>query len=70
MDYPTISTEQTADLPWGLDQIDQTTGTDGSYYLFEEAGGAGVYAYVIDTGVTSNHSNFLCCLIGNGFNAC
>jgi subtilisin family serine protease len=62
-----VSAEQTNNLPWGLDRIDQTTGTDGSY-TFEETGGSGVHAYVIDTGVTSTHSDFTGRL-GNGFNA-
>jgi subtilisin family serine protease len=42
--------------PWGLDRIDQRAGLDGSYvYAFT---GAGVHAYVIDTGIDTSHPDF------------
>jgi subtilisin family serine protease len=41
---------------WGLDRIDQRSGTDGKY--FYNSTGAGVTAYVIDTGIRMDHSEF------------
>ena len=42
--------------PWGLDRIDQRTGLSGTY---SPAGtGAGVTAYVIDTGINATHDDF------------
>lgn len=42
--------------PWGLDRIDQVSGRDSNYTY--SSTGAGVTAYVIDTGIMSSHSNF------------
>ena len=42
--------------PWGLDRIDQRTGTNGAYSW--TSSGAGVTAYVIDTGISTTHSDF------------
>ena len=42
--------------PWGLDRIDQTTGTNGSFNY--TADGAGVTAYILDTGIQYNHTEF------------
>lgn len=42
--------------PWGLDRIDQRTGTNGSYTY--AATGAGVTAYIIDTGILYAHNEF------------
>jgi len=41
---------------WGLDRIDQPTGLDTKYDYAST--GAGVDAYVIDTGILSSHSDF------------
>jgi len=42
--------------PWGLDRIDATSGLSGSYtYALT---GAGVVAYIIDTGIRSTHAEF------------
>ena len=49
-----VSTQ--ANAPWGLDRIDQLAGTDTNYKY--TVSGAGVSAYVIDTGILSSHSNF------------
>lgn len=41
---------------WGIDRVDQRTGTDGSYAYGPT--GAGVTAYVIDSGIARQHSEF------------
>jgi len=41
---------------WGIDRIDQALGTDGTYTY--NATGAGVTAYVIDSGILTGHSEF------------
>lgn len=41
---------------WGLDRIDQRTGRDGQYNIGNE--GAGVNAYVVDSGIRSSHVEF------------
>lgn len=42
--------------PWGLDRIDQMVGRNGFYTY--NATGAGVVAYVIDTGIRASHVEF------------
>ena len=44
------------DAPWGLDRIDQRSGTNGSYTYLST--GAGVTAYVVDTGIRMDHQDF------------
>jgi subtilisin family serine protease len=51
----TISETQSG-ATWGLDRIDQASGLDGTYSY--TATGAGVDAYIIDTGIRSTHSEF------------
>ncbi len=41
---------------WGLDRIDDRSGLDASYTW--EATGAGVTAYIIDTGIRTSHQEF------------
>ncbi|WFB10604.1 S8 family peptidase [Streptomyces sp. LX-29] len=43
---------------WGLDRIDQTRGARDGRYTFPDNAGAGVTAYVIDTGVRVSHQDF------------
>src|SRR5215218_9302323 len=51
------ATSTQTDAPWGLDRIDQrTTGGDSTYRY--DTTGAGVTAFVIDTGVRLSHSQF------------
>lgn len=42
--------------PWGLDRIDARSGLDGSYTY--GSSGAGVTAYIIDTGILTSHIEF------------
>jgi subtilisin family serine protease len=53
----TISTTQRSPLPWGLDRIDQRSLPLSKAYTYK-ASGAGVNAYVIDTGIFPGHANF------------
>jgi len=41
---------------WGLDRIDQRTGTDGTYSYITN--GAGVDIYIVDTGILATHEQF------------
>jgi subtilisin family serine protease len=43
---------------WGLDRIDQRNPPLDSRYTFPNQAGAGVHAYVIDTGIFAQHSDF------------
>jgi subtilisin family serine protease len=42
--------------PWGLDRIDQRTGLSGSFTYYGT--GAGVTAYIIDSGIMTAHGDF------------
>jgi subtilisin family serine protease len=62
----TASTTQTG-ATWGLDRIDQRAlPLDGNYNYTPT--GAGVHAYIIDTGILLNHSQFTG-RMGNGYDA-
>jgi subtilisin family serine protease len=43
--------------PWGLDRIDQRNRPLNAIYTFNHTG-AGVFAYVIDTGIRTTHTQF------------
>ena len=45
-----------AGATWGIDRIDHATGTDGKYTYTST--GAGVTAYIIDTGIRTDHEEF------------
>ncbi|CAL9279038.1 MULTISPECIES: S8 family peptidase [unclassified Streptomyces] len=51
----TASATQT-NAPWGLDRIDQRSGRNGTYTY--NRNGAGVTAYIIDTGIATGHADF------------
>lgn len=51
------STASQTGATWGLDRIDQTSSTLNSTYTYTSTG-AGVHAYIIDTGILTSHSNF------------
>jgi subtilisin family serine protease len=42
--------------PWGIDRIDQRSGLSSSYTYSHT--GSGIYAYIIDTGLDSDHPDF------------
>jgi subtilisin family serine protease len=52
---------------WGLDRIDQRNLPLNTTYIYTPTG-AGVHAYIIDTGIRSTHTQFTG-RIGNGFSA-
>jgi hypothetical protein len=43
---------------WNISRIDQRTGLDGNYYFPNVENGAGVNAYIIDTGIKASHREF------------
>lgn len=56
-----IVREQNLELPWGLDRIDAgnvTPKLNGKYSYEDTSSGSGVTAYVIDTGIYIEHSQF------------
>ena len=48
---------QDAPTSWGLDRVDSRTGLDGQY-TYPTTAGSGVTAYIIDTGINIEHSDF------------
>ncbi len=55
-DVKSAGVGQQSGATWGLDRIDQHSGLDGKY--FYNSTGAGVTAYVIDTGIRMDHTEF------------
>ncbi|MGH9000132.1 MAG: protease inhibitor I9 family protein, partial [Acidimicrobiia bacterium] len=56
-DGPVAATEVQTDPPWGLDRIDQADLPLDERFGFT-ATGAGVTAYIIDTGIRTTHADF------------
>ncbi|CAO3572842.1 unnamed protein product [Mortierella alpina] len=54
----TLSGSQTSPPSWGLPRVSQRDRVAGAPYLYNDAAGAGVTAYVVDTGVYTAHSEF------------
>ncbi|KAI3404524.1 SUB8 [Candida oxycetoniae] len=46
------------DAPWGLSRISHRENSNDKKYLFDNDGGKGVTAYVIDTGIKVEHQEF------------
>ncbi|MEU7568619.1 S8 family peptidase [Streptomyces fradiae] len=55
-DQKVAATATQTNAPWGLDRIDQRSGRNGTYTY--NRNGAGVTAYVIDTGIDTAHADF------------
>ena len=62
----TMTATQAPTPSWGLDRIDQRLGLDHSYTYNNT--GAGVDAYIFDTGILWNHTEFVG-RVGNGYSA-
>ena len=54
---------QTANLPWGLDRIDQRRLPLSGSYTYQ-SNGAGIRAYVFDSGINPNHVEFTGRIVG------
>ncbi|XXG98948.1 hypothetical protein Hte_005281 [Hypoxylon texense] len=57
------SVSQQTNAPWGLEALSSRTrvsdgNTRGHTYRYDSSGGAGTYAYVLDSGVLTNNSEF------------
>ena len=55
-DGPVQASGTQENATWGLDRIDQRSGRNGTYTY--NATGAGVTAYILDTGIRATHSDF------------
>jgi subtilisin family serine protease len=53
---PAVTQNLPTGQPWGLDRIDQRFGLSKSYIYGHT--GAGIYAYILDTGLDSDHPDF------------
>lgn len=53
----TASADQTPTPSWGLDAVDNTAALTDDHYLYDSTG-AGVTAFIVDSGVQSSHPDF------------
>lgn len=60
-----VNCETKSVTPWGIDRIDQTSGTSNTFKV--DGTGFGVNAYVIDTGILYDHVEF-CGRVAQGYN--
>jgi subtilisin family serine protease len=54
----TIASKQVNPPSWGLDRVDQRSRTLNHKYKYVTSAGAGVTAYIIDTGIRFTHTDF------------
>jgi subtilisin family serine protease len=54
----TLAATQNPTPSWGLDRIDQETLPLNNSYTYPDSAGAGVTAYIIDTGIRTTHQDF------------
>ncbi|KAG0256572.1 hypothetical protein DFQ27_005657 [Actinomortierella ambigua] len=54
----TISASQPSPPSWGLSRVSSRNLAPGAPYVYQNAAGAGVTAYVIDTGISVSHTDF------------
>lgn len=53
----TLDIVEESESPWGLGSISAKSGKADSY-LYDETAGAGMFAYVVDTGIRLTHQEF------------
>jgi hypothetical protein len=57
-DGPVRAVDTRSSATWGLDRTDQRSLPLNAAYTYPNTAGAGVYAYVVDTGVRATHTQF------------
>lgn len=56
--FHTVEFDIQKDATWGISRISHRENTNDGQYLFDDDGGEGVTAYVIDTGIKVDHPDF------------
>ncbi len=62
------STQMQGSATWGLDRIDETSRLIDTHYHYDYTG-AGVHAFIIDTGILATHTEFYNSRVQPGFTA-